>query len=330
MISEKAIGNGGTTEWRVPNLLPTTTLAFFVDITASKADPIPLGRTAFMQFATRYRHVQSGKTRLRVTTHAVRFADMTNGAHAVASSFDQEAATVLLARLAMWKARDEDLLDVVHFIDRTLIRFCRKFGTYNKGDPSSFALSGNFSVFPQFLYHLRRSPFMSTFNSSPDLTTSLRHSLLLEDVASSLFMIQPTLMQFSLSDPPQPVLLDTASLNRGCVLLLDTFFRVLVWYGADIVAWREAGYHERPEYENLKVLLEAPVEEAKALIGERFPTPLLVCCDQDSSLSRYLLARCNPSTQNYDALGKSGENLGSDEPSYARFWQKLKEVAVND
>jgi protein transport protein SEC23 len=231
----------------------------------------------------------------------------------------------------MWKVRDEELLDVVHYLDRTLIRFCRKFATYNKGDPQSFNLGASFANLPQFLYHLRRSPFMSTFNSSPDSTTSLRHSLLLEDVTSSLFMIQPTLMQFKLDMPAAPVMLDTANLQRACVLLLDTFFRVLVWHGADIAAWRDRGYQEQPEYANLKAVLEAPLEEARALIEERFPTPLLVVCDQDSGLARYLLARCNPSAQNYDALtGRGDDNLGTDEPSLARFFAKLKEVAVTD
>jgi protein transport protein SEC23 len=62
---------------------------------------------------------------------------------------------------------------------------------------------------------------MSTFNSSPDSTTSLRHSLLLEDVTNSLFMIQPALVQYRLDAPPAPVMLDTASLQRSCVLLLE-------------------------------------------------------------------------------------------------------------
>ncbi|OHT11511.1 Sec23/Sec24 trunk domain containing protein [Tritrichomonas foetus] len=331
VVSEKAIGNGGTTEWKISGILPSTTLAFFIDIAASKADPVATGSTAFIQFVTKYRHIQSGTYRLRVTTTAIRFNDLTSGSHLIAQSFDQEAATVLLARYAMWKVRDEDLLDVIHYIDRTLIRFCRKFGTYNKGDPQSFSLGSSFVVFPQFLYHLRRSPFMNIFNSSPDYTSALRHSLLLEDVTNSLFMIQPTLMQYTLNAPPRAVILDTGNLQKNCVLLLDTFFRVLVWHGSDIAQWRDAGYQNQPEYANLKAILEEPVQEANELIAERFPTPLLVSCDQDSSQSRYLLARCNPSSQSLDGLGSAGsDNLGTDEPSFTKFSNKLKQVAVND
>lgn len=331
VISDKQIGIGATNEWKLCGVLPSTTLAFFFDISHSKADPVPSSSNAIIQFVTKYTHIQTGQVRVRVTTSAIRFAELNNSTSLISQSFDQEAATVLLARLATWKVRDEDLLDVVHFIDRTLIRFCRKFGTYNKGDPQSFTLGQSFSVFPQFLYHFRRSPFMSTFNSSPDYTTTLRHALLTEDVTNSLFMIQPTLVQYILDNPPQPVLLDMSSLSRNCVLLLDTYFRVLVWHGKDIAQWRDAGYQNLPEYANLKVILEEPIAEANALISERFPTPILYVCDQDSSQSRFLLARCNPSNQQFEELGAKGaDNLGSDEPSFSRFTQKLREVAVND
>ena len=330
-VSEKPIGNGGTVEWKMCGVLPSTTLAFFIEIASSKADPVPTGSTAVIQFVTKYRHFATGKNRVRVTTCAIRFCDLATGSNLIAQSFDQEAATVLLARYAMWKIRDEELGDVVRYLDRTLIRFCRKFGTYNKGDPTSFSLGSSFIVFPQFMYHFRRSPFMSTFNISPDYATFLRHSLLNEDVTNSLFMIQPSLVQYNLDQEPQPVILDTSNLQRGCSLLLDTYHRVLVWYGGDVASWRDAGYHKLPEYQNIKNILEMPLEEAKELIKERFPTPLLVVCEPDSGLSRSLLVRCMPSSSSYDDAGfRTGDALGTDEPSFASFSKKLKEVAVND
>ena len=331
-VSEKVVGIGGTTQWHLCGALPSTTLAFYFDIFASKADPVPTGQPAIIQFITTYRHIATGSYRTRVTTTGIQFLDMANNRAQIGNSFDQEAATVLLARLAMWKVRDEDLIDVIHYIDRTLIRFCRWFGTYNAGDPSSFSLGPSFSVFPTFLYHLRRSPFMSTFNSSLDQTASLRHSLLMEETSNSLFMIQPTLFQYTTSETAAPVNLDMSSLTRDVVLLLDTFFRVLVWYGGDIAAWRDQGLAENEEYSNIKWALEKPLQEAQALLNERFPTPLLITCDQDSSLSRFLLARCNPSNEGYNGLGNAGQDsLGSDdEPSLAKFMQKLREVAVND
>lgn len=40
------------------------------------------------------------------------------------------------------------------------------------------------------------------------------------------------------------------------ILLLDSFFHVVVWHGELIHQWREQGYHNMPEYENLKQLLQ--------------------------------------------------------------------------
>jgi protein transport protein SEC23 len=141
-------------------------------------------------------------------------------------------------------------------------------------------------------------------------------------------MIQPALVRFSVTEAPHPVLLDTASIQPDCVLLLDTFFRVLIWHGATIAAWREQGYQEKPEYANLKVALEAPRQEAQTLVGERFPTPSLVICDQDSSLARYLLARCNPSDVTVQSTFGPADSLSTDEPSLSKFLAKLKETAV--
>jgi protein transport protein SEC23 len=315
-------------EWRACAILPTTTFAFFFDIPASKLQAIPPGTISHLQFVTRYRHLATGIMRLRVTTASVTFADLGTLKPEIARGFDQEAATVLIARHAMWRIGQDETVEIRQAIDRLLIRFCRLFGTYAKNDPVSFSLDGGFALLPQFLYHFRRSPFLATFNSSPDQTTYLRHSLLCEDVNSSLFMIQPTLVRFSVTEAPHPVMLDTNSIQPDCVLLLDTFFRVLVWHGATIAAWRGQGYQEKPEYANLKVTLEAPREEAQNLVSERFPTPSLVICDHDSSLARYLIARCNPSDTPGGAASGSGGDLSTDEPSLAKFLAKLKEAAV--
>jgi len=46
------------------------------------------------------------------------------------------------------------------WLDRTLIRLTSRFGDYRKEDPESFQLSPQMSFFPQFLFNLRRSPFV--------------------------------------------------------------------------------------------------------------------------------------------------------------------------
>jgi protein transport protein SEC23 len=95
----------------------------------------------------------------------------------------------------------------------------------------------------------------------------IRHILNREDVNNSLIMIQPTLMCYTLNNPtePEPVLLDSVSIRNDAILLLDTFFHVLIWHGEMIAGWRKAKYHEQPEYANLKTLLETPKVDAQVL-----------------------------------------------------------------
>lgn len=93
------------------------------------------------------------------------------------------------------------------------------------------------------MFYLRRSQFLHTFNASPDESEYYRSVLSRENVGNSLVMIQPALMQYTLdSDQPQPVLLDIDSLKNNVILLLDTFFYIVIWKGATIVQWEDAGY----------------------------------------------------------------------------------------
>lgn len=74
----------------------------------------------------------------------------------VANSFDQETTAALMARWAVYKAENEDSFDILRWLDRKLIQLCQKFSEYRKDDSSSFRLAPNFSIYPQFMFHLRR------------------------------------------------------------------------------------------------------------------------------------------------------------------------------
>merc|ERR1711957_804099 len=116
--------------------------------------------------------------------------------------------------------------------------------------------------FPQFMYHLRRSNFLQTFNASPDETAYYRTVICSAGTSNSLVMIQPALLQYTLQGgPPQPVLLDAGSLNAQVILLLDSFFHVVIWRGESIQAWYDAGYHTQEQSATLKALLQQPQED---------------------------------------------------------------------
>jgi len=117
------------------------------------------------------------------------------------------------------------------------------------------------------LFYLRRSQFLHTFNASPDESEYYRSLILRENVSNSLVMIQPALMQYNLeSREANPVLLDIDSMQDEVVLLMDTFFYICIWKGATIAAWEEQKFHEDPEYENVKNLLEDPVQDAQYIM----------------------------------------------------------------
>lgn len=90
-----------------------------------------------------------------------------------------------------------------------------------------------------------------------------RHVLNTEDVNNSLIMIQPTLMSYGFDSPPQPVLLDSVSIRADVVLLLDTFFHILIFHGETVAQWRKAGYQDQEGYENFKEVLENPKADAQ-------------------------------------------------------------------
>lgn len=118
-----------------------------------------------------YQHA-AGQYRLKVTTQARLLAD-TNDPNIIAS-FDQDAAACLLSRVAVFKAEMDEGQDVLKWLDRMLIKLCQRFGDFRNDDPSSFRLSPLFSMYPQVMFHLRRSQFLHVFNNSPDETAFYR------------------------------------------------------------------------------------------------------------------------------------------------------------
>lgn len=328
-VGETEIGVSGTCAWKFCGITPKTTVAVYFEV-ANQQQTIQAGSRGLIQFVTSYQH-SSGQNRLKVTTIARSWVDA--NAPDIPAGFDQEASTVLMARIAAFKADFDEGPDVLRWLDRMLIRLCQKFADYRKDDPMSFRLADNFSIYPQFMFHLRRSQFLQVFNNSPDETAYYRHVLNREDVNNSLIMIQPTLMSYGFGGPPVPVLLDSISIKPDVILLLDTFFYVLIFHGETIAAWRQAGFHEQPNYENFKVLLETPKVDAQELLVDRFPVPRYVDCDHGGSQARFLLSKVNPSTTHVSAGQYGQESLGqaisTDDVSLQVFMEHLKKLAVS-
>jgi protein transport protein SEC23 len=329
-VGETEIGLGGTSSWKFCAISPRTTAAVYFELAQQQnTTPVAPGSRGLIQFLTQYQH-SSGQQRLRVTTVARHVVD--GSAPDIPASFDQEAAAVLMSRIGVFKSELDDAPDVLRWLDRMLIRLCQRFAQYRKEDPGSFQLADNFSIYPQFMFHLRRSQFLTVFNNSPDETAFYRHVFNLEDCNNSLIMIQPPLMSYTFNQEPMPVLLDSVSVKPDVILLLDTFFHILIHHGSTIADWRKANYQDNPEYANFKLLLEAPAADARALLGDRFPVPRYIDCDQNSSQARFLLAKLNPSTTYMSGMQygqPQGQAIFTDDVSLQVFMEHLKKLAVS-
>lgn len=345
-VSDVEVGKGGTSAWVLGGIHPSTTVAVYFEVAVPGSSSIPEGKRRYIQFLTKYQH-SNGRTRLKTTTLCGPWHNVSptpNGQNQqqhqdqngqsvgpdltpIKYSFDQEAAAVLFARLAVHRTESEDSGDVMRWVDRSLIRVCAKFADYSPDDPSSFRLPAQFSLYPQFMFHLRRSQFLQLFNSSPDEAAYNRYILTSENTTNSLVMIQPTLLSYSFDGPPEPALLDCQSVQPNTILLLDTFFHVVVFHGETIAAWREQKYHEQDEHEAFRNLLEAPQSDAQMIMDSRFPVPRYIVCDQHKSEARFLMAKLNPSVS-HNTNGGAGAQVFTDDVSLRVFMEHLMKLAV--
>ena len=349
-VGETECGIGNTCSWKMCGINPTSSYGIYFEI-ANQGGPTQHQQgpqKGMMQFLTYYQH-SSGQFHLRVTTVARNLSGPT-GDPAIAQSFDQEAAAVLMSRIAVFKAEVDDGPDVLRWVDRMLIRLCSRFAEYRKDDPSSFRLEKNFTLYPQFMFHLRRSQFLQVFNNSPDETAFYRHVLNHEYVGDSLVMIQPTLDSYTFDQEGSvPVLLDSASIQPTHILLLDTFFQILIFHGETMAEWRKAGYQDQEGYENFKNILDQPKEDARVgfidcrtmrsfsedplthksqeLVQDRFPLPRFIICDANGSQARFLLSKLNPSTTHttsaYGSTSQSAQTIFTDDVSLQTFMDHL-------
>ncbi|KAJ0092554.1 hypothetical protein Patl1_26110 [Pistacia atlantica] len=330
-VADTVVGEGNSTAWKMCGLDKSTCLTAFFDLSSSERSNTPgtINPQLYLQFLTSYQNPE-GKSMLRVTTITRQWVDSAVSSEELVQGFDQETAAVVMARLTSLKMEMEEGFDATRWLDRSLIRLCTKFGDYRKDDPSSFTLNPSFSLFPQFMFNLRRSQFVQVFNNSPDETAYFRMLLNRENITNAAVMIQPSLISYSFNSLPQPALLDVASIAADRILLLDSYFSVVIFHGMTIAQWRNMGYQNQPEHQAFAQLLRAPHDEAQLIIRDRFPVPRLVVCDQHGSQARFLLAKLNPSAtyNNANDMAAGSDVIFTDDVSLQVFIEHLQRLAV--
>ena len=292
------IGEGGTCIWNLGGIDPTSTYTFILDQSNTDQNVANSLRYCTIQILTTY-IASDRSTRLRVTTIKRKYSpDLQNNKYEVAQGFDQQAAVILLTKMAIWKSDSEDRIDVLRWVDKSLINILQRFAMYTKDTPESFKLTEEFKYLPQFIFYLRRSLVLQNFNASPDEVAQFKTVLLKENVINSMTMIQPILLAYTPDDNDFiPVGLEAENMKADRVLLLDAYFFICIWYGEDVCSWREAGYQNEPEYENIKNMLDSPMDYAQNIIMERMPVPRFVSADYNSGQERLIKSVLDPSQE---------------------------------
>jgi len=355
-ISKKEQGLGGTSKWSIGGLFPNTSMCF---IFHAAAEPDKDGQGVdnetygYAQFVTTWTSAM-GYNITRVTTIAVQLADASRsqGLQRVVDSFDAQTASVVLARSATFKADNDWDPDLLRWLDNSLITVSTKVASAPSQNPDAVMLPASFDTFPQFIYYLRRSQFIQVFNYSPDETAFFRACLMREPVASAMMMIQPSLVGYDITeswaedDAEQSnfavgdVPLELTSRHPKRVLLLDTFFHLVIWYGRQVAKWRNQELWKQEEedghkpFEWFKDFLATPRDEANQRAANRFPCPNLIECDENSGQQRFLIAKLNPDQAAQDPhMNPEDQAIGdvwSDDVSLQNFRRHLFRTVITN
>lgn len=345
-VSDREVGLGGTNSWKLSKILSNSTYSIYFDINKNlngsnqqtSVSNTGTNNPTYIQFLFYYQH-PSGNYRLRVTTISRPIFNFSTSKNMFINSFDQEAAIVSLAREVSFQIfnNKQDPEKVKSLLDSTLVKLMKNFSTVNNSAVNKLEVNKNFSMFPQFIYNLRRSFLLRLFNYSPDESAYYNHMLAHEDVNNSLIMIQPVLISYE-QDPNnpeetivEPVLLDSISIKPTRILLLDTFFEVLIYHGETIASWKKAGYQDEPEYEHFKKFLGLPRAEVTNILVDRNPLPRFIDCDEGGSQSRFLYSKLNP-TNSYNSqnvYGGGGAVILTDDVSLQGFIEEITKQVIN-
>jgi len=331
-VAEREMGIGGTCKWNIGGMDDNTNLTFIFEVADKSGAQIQDCTPGAVQFKTTYR-TGSGIMCTRITNFTVIFRDpsILDGKTEILENFDQDAACVIMTKYALQRKDTEFGFEPMSWVDQQLVRFVKKIGDFRKGDPNSFFMRPEFSFFPQYMFYLRRSPFLDVFGYSPDEASFQRLVMLKESVGNVVMMVEPQLFSWSTDNQEcQRVELDASSIKPNVVLLLDTFFNIVVWYGKDMNRWRSDGtLAENPEYKWLFELLECACSERQRRADIRQPYPVIITTWDDESQERFLTSKLNPSGGAPSEYGETPKIL-TENVSLRFFMDHLKRLAVDE
>lgn len=318
------IGETGGNDFYLGGCSSNSTYLFFFG--HRNADISSKNKAAYFQYQVTYID-KAGNRILRVSTFQ---REIVNDLKMALAGFDQEAAIACISRLSAFKSEKIDVVDLVYWLNSVLIKFVRRFTICEKDKPETLKIPDEISLIPQFMYYFRKSYFVQKLATSVDESALYKMTLNRESMSNMLVMIQPALFQYDLQESePTPVLCDFESLKSDIVLLVDTYFYLLIWRGSNVHAWFQDNVHLQPEYQHINYLFTQPSDDAKIILEDRLPVPKVVTCHQGSPDERILKSKLNPpSAQSGNDLYRNDENYITDDVNLKTFMDYLTKLVV--
>lgn len=322
--ADNLIGETGGNDFFMGGCSSSSTYLFFFG--HKTAEISSKNKAAYFQYQITYID-KNGHRVLRVATFQ---REIVTDKKMSIAGFDQEAAIACISRLSAFKSERVEVVDLVYWLNSVLIKFVRRFSTCEKDKPDTLQIPDEISLIPQFMYYFRKSYFVQKFATSVDESALYKMTLNRESLNNMLVMIQPALFQYDLQEAePRPVLCDFESLKPDIVLLVDTYFYLLIWRGVNVHGWHQEKMHEQPEYEHLNYLFTQPLDDAKIILEDRLPVPKVVTCYQGSPDERILKSKLNPpSAQSGNDLYRNDENYITDDVNMKTFMDYLTKLVV--
>lgn len=301
----KSCGSG----WKVGSIYPKTNITIILENTPTARE----GQFGYVQIITQYQ-----RSDRRIVTKVTSFSRaFSTDKRMISAGFDQEAACVFQARVFSMR-NFEHVYDFENAIDKTLIRFVKKYGTFLKDNPSSVTLPDSMAYYPNFMFFFRRSLLVQVDGISNDESSYFKILLFKLPTSDAIKIIKPSLISFHYQGDIMPVELDTSSLNPETILVLDSFHNVLLWKGKYVSDWLKEGLHEQKEYAFFKEVVEEAEKYSLSLL-DRIPVPQYKETVEGFSQERILLHYVNPSQQGA---------LNTEKIDYSKFYETLCKFIV--
>lgn len=297
--------------WKIGFLIPTTNITILFEPTENTKT----NSYGYVQILTQYTR-SDRKIITRVTTFARLFS---NDKIQQCDGFDEEAACITQSRI-FCNHPFENIFDLETAIDKHLIRFTKKYATWDKNNPDSLVLPSTMNYYLNFMFFFRRSFVIQTDGISADESAYFKTLLYKLKVSDALKLIKPTLQCYTYQGDFYPLELSTDAMTDDVILILDSFHNVVQWDGLNIMAWKKEGLQNHPDYKFFKQTLEDAKNTSMELLKDRIPAPQFKETGAGKSQERILMT--------YLCSGTGG-GIKTQKIDFSRFYNALCKHIVN-